>query len=229
MQQWSEHLKPEVREVEFAAYRTIYPEGFQSLATIAFELFNRFRDEPDGPSDLILAYREAHEHSSTFETLMAEAAKTLQCEFRCRPGAGVKAAERLLEKARTSGKVPLDLLGGKLIEHSLESMFRTATRIPELFEVVGFKDRIGKPQRSGYRDLQFQVSIEGHIAEVKVVHARMDELDDTEHRIYEIIRSLEAKGDLVSSVETNVIRRLIEASRSLYTETWQRILIEEAR
>jgi hypothetical protein len=104
-----------------------------------------------------------------------------------------------------------------------------AGRIPDLFEVVGFKDRIGKPQRSGYRDLQFQVSIKGHIAEVKVVHARMDELDDTEHRIYEIIRSLEAKGELVSSVETNVIRRLIEASRSLYTETWQRILIEEAR
>ena len=86
------------------------------------------------------------------------------------------------------------------------------------------------PQQSGYRDLQFQIELKGqHIAELKVVHLKINELDEIEHYMYEIIRRLNAKfiHDTLTQAEIKVRENLIASSLKLYNETWQDILESE--
>jgi hypothetical protein len=72
--------------------------------------------------------------------------------------------------------------------------------------------------------LQFQVEIDnGHIAELKIVHRAMDELDTVEHSIYEIVRMLSAKQNLNES-EIRVYESLGKITAELYADTWTSIL-----
>lgn len=143
----------------------------------------------------------------------------------CRPGNGVKDPTRILEKAYSS-PVPLDFLGGKIVASSLARVYEIAQEVPKHFTVCGFSDRFLNPQRSGYRDLQFQIDLSGqHIAELKVVHYKINELDEIEHQIYEILRRLNAKlvYDTLNQAEIKVRENLIATSLALYNEIWQDI------
>ena len=147
----------------------------------------------------------------------------------CRPGNGVKNPTRILEKA-LGNPVPLDFLGGKIVAGSLARVYEIAERIPDHFTVRYFSDRFLNPQQSGYRDLQFQIELKGqHIAELKVVHLKINELDEIEHYMYEIIRRLNAKliHDTLTQAEIKVRENLIASSLKLYNETWQDILESE--
>ena len=147
----------------------------------------------------------------------------------CRPGNGVKNPTRILEKA-LGNPVPLDFLGGKIVAGSLTRVYEIAERIPDHFTVRYFSDRFLNPQQSGYRDLQFQIELKGqHIAELKVVHLKINELDEIEHYMYEIIRRLNAKliHDTLTQAEIKVRENLIASSLKLYNETWQDILESE--
>ncbi len=186
--------------------------------------------QPIQPEDLATAYHTALRLAKTF----SEAVKlcTAECnqpnlEWQCRPGNGVKNPMRILEKAFNE-EVPLDFLGGKIIASTIKQVYEVAREIPKHFEVCGFKDRFEIPQKSGYRDLQFQVKLShGHIAELKVVHQAMDELDAIEHRIYEIVRMLAAQEMNVS--ESKVYEQLRNTSKNLYADVWQSILEAEVR
>ena len=147
----------------------------------------------------------------------------------CRPGNGVKNPTRILEKA-LGNPVPLDFLGGKIVAGSLARVYEIAERIPDHFTVRYFSDRFLNPQQSGYRDLQFQIELKGqHIAELKVVHLKINELDEIEHYMYETIRRLNAKliHDTLTQAEIKVRENLIASSLKLYNETWQDILESE--
>lgn len=110
----------------------------------------------------------------------------------------------------------------------MKQVYEVAQEIPKHFEVCGFKDRFETPQKSGYRDLQFQVKLnQGHIAELKVVHRAIDELDAIEHRIYEIVRMLAAKE--MNASESKVYEQLRDTSKNLYNGVWEAILKAEVR
>jgi hypothetical protein len=183
------------------------------------------------PLGLAGAYHQALQFSRSYYAALGAFTKqtTLgDLTLKCRPN-NVKSPARILEKAFAE-IVPLDLLGGKIICPSLDRVYDVAQSVQDSFEVVGFKDRFAQPQSSGYRDLQFQVQLEhGHIAELKLVHVRINELDEIEHRMYEIVRTLNQKVSFgeINAAENMVREELEKTSRRLYSLIWKAILKAE--
>jgi hypothetical protein len=203
----------------------------QTQLRIRAQLQKRFQHlEPVQKEDLATAYHTALKLTDTFSKMVEDFTTQVNnqdLECKCRPGNGVKNPARILEKAYGE-PIPLDFLGGKIIAPTLKRIYDIAQKVPEHFKICGFKDRFETPQSSGYMDLQFQVELgTGHIAELKIVHQAMDELDAIEHRIYEIVRMLVAKE--MNESETKVYRSLRETSQSLYTEVWESILKTEVK
>lgn len=186
--------------------------------------------KPIQNDDLATAYHKALKLTSRFSNMVEIFTKQINredLECHCRPGNGVKSPTRILEKA-FGEPIPLDFLGGKIIALSMRRIYEIAQSVDTHFTICGFKDRFEQPQQFGYRDLQFQVEIDGHIAELKIVHRSIDELDSIEHRIYEIVRMLSAKQNLNES-EIKVYDSLGEITKKLYADTWKSILKAEVQ
>ena len=192
-----------------------------------------------------VAYAAAKARAEPFRAQVEAFGKRLHIAATTRPG-DVKNLERIVEKYTTSLALPLDLLGAKVVVNSLDKLYEVADSVQSSFEVVAYKDRILSPQKSGYRDVQFIVSVAGkagtnetpHYAELKIMHAFFDEMDAYEHRLYEIRRGLEAsekerlslaaparaeargRADLLTPIERLVYTQLSESSKALYVGTW---------
>lgn len=190
--------------------------------------------------DFFVAYAAARARVEDFRLQVERLGAALRVQASPRPS-GVKRLERLVEKYTVSLTLPLDLLGCKVVVGSLRQQYEVADQLESFFTVVSYKDRILEPQKSGYRDLQFIVSVPGtglpHYAEVKVMHRVFDELDEHEHKLYEIRRGLEAQqkerlsrgqvGELLSPVERLVYEQVGASSRALYEGAWQLVLEQE--
>jgi len=170
------------------------------------------------------AYTEAEQLSNTFLSKLTAFGSLCGARATPRP-TGIKSWARTQEKGHLYGLVPLDMLGGKYVFDQLTPLYAAASRIHEEFDVLAFQDRFIKPQSSGYRDLQFVVSVEGHAAEVKFCHAAFDELDKYEHRLYEMRRVLERQSEL-SAIERIVLDTLIDASTLMYQQVWDSVSAE---
>jgi hypothetical protein len=205
-----------------------------------FELISPKLDEVfrtvyhDSEMTIQAAYQLALQQAAAFEEHISGLARAFDIRDRnwnCRPGNGVKDAHRILEKAAKFGiGVPKDMLGAKFIVETLEEAYKLAAVFATLdgpLQPVGFADRFVEPQKSGYRDLQFEMLFEGLIVEVKICHELMDELDSVEHKIYEIVRTLEPKKDRLNSSERMVLEQLNEISKRLYADAWNRVLERE--
>lgn len=190
--------------------------------------------------DFFVAYAAARARAGAFGAQVQHLGTSMGVAATARPG-GVKSLERLVEKYTLSLTLPLDLLGGKVVVGSLRELYGVAERLDEFFPVVAYKDRILSPQKSGYRDVQFIVAVEGtglpHYAEIKVMHRVFDELDVHEHKLYEIRRSLEAQqkerrargqvGELLTPVERLVYEQVGQGSRDLYAGAWVLVQAQE--
>jgi hypothetical protein len=172
------------------------------------------------------AYTLAENYKVPFNAFVRRIGVTYGIVGLPRPTPGIKSLERTLEKAQ-DGIVPLDLLGGKFVVASLEQAYFVAGQIPNHFQVVAFKDRHLKPQKSGYRDLQFIVSISYRnspnlLVEVKVILRSIDQVSETEHRLYEYRRTLEAMATTrtLTRTEQEIQKFLQEKTPLLYNEQW---------
>lgn len=205
--------------------------------------------------DLIRAYTQARQLAGPFEERLRLAKWPGGVQAQARPNK-VKSLERLVEKylyARTALVVPVDILGAKVVVDSLWGMYDVAAYVQRVFPVVAYRDRVVRPQSSGYRDLQFVLDVNGHYTELKVMHAMIDELDGFEHRLYEIRRGLQAKeseqqanmvieteevdlnledadfGDpVLTPIEQLVLDTLDATSADLFNQAWKMILAAEA-
>jgi hypothetical protein len=202
----------------------------EQFASISYSLRTSYDLPKIQNLDVANAYLKAISLESIFRTYVSQTAQNLGVmQWKCRPGSGIKDAHRVLEKA-SHGHVPLDLLGGKFVLGDMKSVYSVADKITNFFQIAFFKDRFLQPQNSGYRDLQFGVVLDdNHIAELKICHTKIDELDDVEHKIYEIIRALSLKNlhANLSRSEARVYAELENASKALYDEVWQDICDSE--
>jgi hypothetical protein len=167
--------------------------------------------------DLIRAYAQARRLAEGFAERLAAAQWPAAAVSQTRPN-GVKSLERIVEKylySQNALQVPLDMLAGKIVVTSLWNLYDVALHVAQVFPVVGYRDRVVRPQASGYRDLQFILNVDGHYAELKVMHRFIDELDAYEHRLYEIRRSLKARA---LEVETGVVQTLVSLEPAPVTE-----------
>ena len=117
--------------------------------------------------------------------------------------------------------VPLDILAAKLVFPTLLAVYRAAEQLGAVFSVVAFRDRFLNPRRSGYRDLQVAIGLGGHLAEVKLCHHLLDDLDIHEHKLFKMRRTLEARSPL-SETETLILDKLDDVSAQLFNEVWER-------
>jgi hypothetical protein len=62
-------------------------------------------------------------------------------------------------------------------------------------QLLAFKDRLIKPNSSGYRDILMNIEMgNGHIAELLLHPSQVDEYADGEHALYELTRRFKAVG-----------------------------------
>lgn len=175
--------------------------------------------------DALKAHAEARSHHTEFSRLLGELTKRTATDHQQRPR-GVKGLERYVEKYLEYDLVPLDILAAKLVFSSLRAVYGGAGHLGQVFTVVAFRDRFLKPRDSGYRDLQFVVDLEGHLAEIKLCHHLFDDLDVYEHKLFEMRRSLQLRASL-SEIETLVLDKLGGVSAQLFQEVWERALQKE--
>ena len=190
-------------------------------------------------SNFLELYAAAKKYAGAFQQQVEAFGVQVGFPAFSRPG-NVKSLDRTVEKYQGADRVlPLDMLAGKVVVPSLRDLYCVALQMGSAFEVVAYRDRVLRPQKSGYRDLHFVVNIHGHYAELKVMHAFFDQVDAYEHRLYEIRRGLEVQAQPVSlggpavypvlaSVEPLVLDTLEDTSKTLFGKTWQMVLDREA-
>jgi hypothetical protein len=171
------------------------------------------------------AYQDAFDHQEEFLVFM----QGLQSVFsgvivQNRPNK-IKSRERALKKYLASEVVPTDFLAAKLIAPNLKAMYQTAKQLPEHCTVLYFEDRLVHPQSSGYADLQFHVQFKNQIAEIKIVHWRIDQIDKYEHRLYEVVREFASDDaqDVLTKAEKILVDGLKELSPKVYAAVWEQI------
>ena len=198
--------------------------GIGAYQTQSWTLYQQFGvSVPEQNLDAVTAYALAKTQARAFAIKLQSVAETFGCAVQCRPGTGLKDPARYLEKAIANGSTPTDILAAKFIVPTLEAAYSIALKLPEQFEVRNFNDRFLNPRASGYRDLQFQVRFAGVLAEIKMVIDSLDELDASEHRIYEVVRSLLLESE-ISPVQLIVIEDLQAASVSMYNRVWKMVI-----
>ncbi len=185
-------------------------------------------------TDFVQVYAQARRLREGFEAQLGKLEGVCGGHSSLRPG-GLKSLERSLIKAEQRGTIPTDLLAGKVVMATMRGVYQCAGLLEGHFEVVGFLDRFVFPMRSGYRDLQFMLTLEdhhfgqvhSHIAEVKIVHQDFDVLDRHEHRIYEINRELAGESGSFGRIETMFLDELRSLSQTVYSKLWAHILERE--
>ena len=61
------------------------------------------------------------------------------------------------------------------------------------FNIVRVKDRLSKPATGGYRDIQLNGSVAGHVCELQLHIKNLVDFKAQAHVIYGILRSVEEK------------------------------------
>lgn len=170
------------------------------------------------------AYDEAALQRGAFTQRLSALGQQVNHRAESRPN-GLKSWERLEEKTDLYGFPPLDILAGKVVFQTLDELYASVGVVERVFTIAGFRDRFLEPRSSGYRDMQFIVDLQGHLAEVKLMLAAFDELDEYEHRLYEVRRTLETLPAL-STVQTVVLETLDDASTLMFSRVWKTLVTE---
>jgi hypothetical protein len=181
---------------------------------------------PEQTADFANAYRQAKRLKKDFSMFVTTIASQLPNQgAACRPDL-VKSQARATQKFVASGVVPCDFLAAKIVVGSFREAYEVAAKLPALAQVVHFQDRFLMPQRSGYGDLQFLVNFKDHIAEIKVVHFRFDEVDVYEHKLYEISRAFVGQ-QVLSKPLAVLVAGVVSLSKQVYSALWDDVLTME--
>ncbi len=189
-----------------------------------------YTSAPQQPyKDLVQAYDAAKILAPKFYQALEEFGKSHGVAVRGRPSQ-LKDGNRLLEKAASLHKIPLDILGGTIICNTLVNMYSIMDYVNHSFKIVSFRDRLIKSVPSGYRDIQLIIEYESHLIELKIAHRWFQEIDKYEHKTYEIQRSIEARfkgAEVMPWAEIFVTQELSLASQRMYTRVWSLIFDQE--
>ncbi|WP_246835341.1 toxin glutamine deamidase domain-containing protein [Micromonospora sp. MH33] len=127
------------------------------------------------------------------ELAIAVAGDDGQPAWRTEPKSRERVLDKLVEYENDASELK-DLAGAKVQFHRLDDIYRALARLaadPEVV-IVHIKDRFLKPQQSGYRDVLLNLRMSnGHVAELRLQLASLDDVAEWEHALYEVRRDLE--------------------------------------
>ncbi|MEW2329575.1 toxin glutamine deamidase domain-containing protein [Micromonospora chersina] len=158
------------------------------------------------------------------ELAIAVAGNDGQPDWRTEPKSRERVLDKLVEYENDASKLK-DLAGAKVQFHRLDDIYRALGRLAADPEVVilHIKDRFLKPQQSGYRDVLLNLRMSnGHVAELRLHLASLDDVAEWEHALYEVRRDLEviseADGRPMTKAERAVRDGLLRRAQDTY---WQ--------
>ncbi|OLT29523.1 hypothetical protein BJF79_40765 [Actinomadura sp. CNU-125] len=155
------------------------------------------RDTPLVNDFLDNLYEAADSQKGTLQSILQELANHPD-DAKMRPGRKdrVRALDKIIEDYNGDASALNDLLGGKVQFDNVADLYRALARVREVtgrhgVEVVSIKDRLRKPQLSGYRDIRMTVKMpNGHIGELRLHLKSVDDVASYEHSLYEVSRDL---------------------------------------
>ncbi|MFG3600779.1 toxin glutamine deamidase domain-containing protein [Micromonospora chersina] len=114
-------------------------------------------------------------------------------DWRTEPKGRERVLDKLVEYDNDASQLK-DLAGAKVQFRRLDDVYRALAQLADNREVVilHIKDRFLNPQESGYRDVLLNLRMSnGHVAELRLHLAALDDVAEWEHALYEVRRDLE--------------------------------------
>jgi hypothetical protein len=142
--------------------------------------------------------------------------------WRTKPKGRDRVDDKLLEYENDASRLK-DLAAAKVEFQRLDDVYDALgelERNPDVV-IVGIKDRFLKPMRSGYRDILLNLRLpSGHVAELRLHLASIDEVSEWEHPLYQVRRDLEtlaqAQGRSFTPMEQAVHDELSRRGQEAY-------------
>ncbi|MFG1776060.1 toxin glutamine deamidase domain-containing protein [Micromonospora sp. NPDC049048] len=117
--------------------------------------------------------------------------------WRAKPKGVDRVKDKLVEYENDASRLK-DLAAAKVEFQRLDDLYDALdelNRDPRVV-IVGIKDRFLRPMRSGYRDILVNLRMSnGHVAELRLHLAAIDEVAKWEHPLYEVRRDIEALAE----------------------------------
>ncbi|WP_244255017.1 toxin glutamine deamidase domain-containing protein [Micromonospora tulbaghiae] len=146
-------------------------------------------------------------------------------DWRKEPKNRDRVLDKLIEYENDASKLK-DLAGARVQFDTLDAVYQALGRLAADPDVVilHLKDRFLDPQDSGYRDVLLNLRMSnGHMAELRLQLAAVEEVAEWEHALYEIRRDLEAlsesEGRPLTQTERAIRDGLLRRAQSAY---WSR-------
>ncbi|MET9298084.1 toxin glutamine deamidase domain-containing protein [Micromonospora aurantiaca] len=143
-------------------------------------------------------------------------------DWRKEPKNRDRVLDKLIEYENDASKLK-DLAGARVQFDTLDAVYQALGRLAADPDVVilHIKDRFLDPQESGYRDLLLNLRMSnGHMAELRLQLAAIEEVAEWEHALYEIRRDLEAlsesEGRPLTQTERAIRDGLLRRAQSTY-------------
>ncbi|MFD6771292.1 hypothetical protein ACFWC6_34345, partial [Micromonospora chalcea] len=115
-------------------------------------------------------------------------------DWRKEPKSRERVLDKLTEYENDASKLK-DLAGAKVQFDTLDAVYQALGRLavdPEVV-ILNIKDRFLDPKESGYRDILLNLRMSnGHLGELRLHLASLDDVAEWEHALYEVRRDLEA-------------------------------------
>ncbi|MEH0819086.1 MULTISPECIES: toxin glutamine deamidase domain-containing protein [unclassified Micromonospora] len=142
--------------------------------------------------------------------------------WRLKPKGYRRVLDKLIEYDNDAAELK-DLAAAKVQFDHLDDIYVALAALGQREDVVvlSIKDRFVKPLTSGYRDVLLNLRMSnGHIAELRLHLAAMDEVAVWEHPLYEVRRDLEAiaesEGRELTAVEVRIMDGLLRRERAAF-------------
>lgn len=130
--------------------------------------------------------------------------------------------DKIVKKYGSDASGLIDTIGSKIVYDDFKGLYGALDILVSSspIEVVYFQDRFLAPVKSGYSDIIMSVRLSnGHIAELRLHLASVDEVFEKEHRLYEKIR----KGEKLSPDEQVEYKQLKSEYKSAREEAFKNL------
>jgi hypothetical protein len=143
--------------------------------------------------------------------------------FRPEPKSRTRSWDKITKDYGGDASQLTDLAGTNIVYETLDDLYRGLEQARGKLgdRIVYFNDRFIQPMRSGYRDIQMNLSMSnGHVAEFRLHLRSIEDVAVPEHAAYEVRRSIkpvaEDAGRVANQAEQAVENALLADAQRLY-------------
>ncbi len=185
-------------------------------------------------SNLDALYKQARNTYPQYQQILGSFCKKFNVTCKL---AALKDATRSLEKiggnANNASSLKDIVRGTIIVNHpqeaytALDELLTRNKNNPNAFKILGFKNKIAQV-KSGYRDLNLSVSVDGHVCEIQIITKNIFDIKKEGHKLYNDQRVLEEKvlrGETLTSDEQTKLDILKDTANNLYDTAYSKDIV----